>query len=84
MLTSLEPSRKPEDHQGTRRPHTKYIFPKKNVLDNEASSKYKEVIKINWMEHEIVTPNMNHRNFSEMAIQKFKNTFVGILRSLPN
>ena len=42
--------------------HTKDIFSKKHVLDNEDSSKYKEVIKKNGMEYKLVMAHMHLQN----------------------
>ena len=39
--------------------HQCKIYPKKHILDNEISDKFREVIKHNKMEHELVPPH-NH------------------------
>ena len=64
--------------------HTKCIFPKKQVLENEASSKYKGAMKKSGMEYELLSPHMHCKNLAERDIQKIKDTFVGILCGLPS
>ena len=63
--------------------HTKYVFLKEHILDNEASVKYKYAIKKKGVKYELVPPRIYLRNVAERAIQNFKDTFVGILNILP-
>ena len=63
---------------------TKPIFPKKHVLDNIASAKYKEAIKKNGMEYELVPPHTHLWKLAERVIQTSEYTFVGILSGLPS
>ena len=44
------------------------ITPKNHIIDNEISEAYKETIKIQVMEHELVTPVMHRRNVEKKAI----------------
>ncbi len=54
---------------------------KKHILDNEASKAFKEKIKENEMEYELVPPRNHQRNQSERVIQTFKAHFISILAS---
>ena len=50
------------------------IKPIKHVLDNEASSEFKEEIKQHDMTYELVPKGMHRRNIAEKAIQTWKHT----------
>ena len=62
--------------------HTNVIFPNKYFLDKKELAKYKEVIKKNGMEYELVPPHMHRQDLKERKIQTFKYKFVVILRDL--
>ena len=52
----------------------------KHILDNEASDAFKEKIRENGMEYELVPPGNHRRNQAERAIQTFKAHFIAVLR----
>ena len=52
---------------------------KKHILDNEASKSFKDTIRSNGMEYELVPPGNHRRNQAERAIQTFKAHFISIL-----
>ncbi len=52
---------------------------KKHILDNEASKAFKDKIRDNGMEYELVPPGNHRRNQAERAIQTFKAHFISIL-----
>ncbi len=52
---------------------------KKHILDNEASKAFKEKIRENGMEYELVPPGNHRRNQAKRAIQTFKAHFISIL-----
>ena len=54
-------------------------FPKKHILDNEISEKYKKAVEKNGMHWELVTVGMHWRNVAEKATQTFKGNFKSIL-----
>ncbi len=50
------------------------------ILDNEASSAYKQAITFSWQaQFELVPPDMHRRNRAERAIRTFKDHFIAIL-----
>ena len=50
------------------------------ILDNEASSAYKEAITFKWnATFQLVPPDMHCRNWAERIIHTFKNHFLAIL-----
>ena len=55
------------------------ITPKKQILNNECSEKYKEAIKNNNMTYELVPPDIHCRNIAEEGIQTFKNHVISVL-----
>jgi hypothetical protein len=53
------------------------------ILDNEASSAYKEAITFKWnATFQLVPPNMHCRNRAERTIRTFKNHFLAILAGI--
>ena len=59
--------------------HRCKVYPKKQVLDNEISEKFRSVIELNNMEHELVPPHKHRRNIAEKGIQTFKDHLIAIL-----
>ena len=59
------------------------IKPKKHVLDNEISSEFKEVIKQNGIQYELVPKGQHRRNIAERGIQTWKSHTIGVLSGLP-
>ncbi|KAL7523352.1 hypothetical protein ACHAWF_000485, partial [Thalassiosira exigua] len=59
------------------------IKPKKHILDNEASEEYKQVIKEQGVEYELVPKGQHRRNIAERAIQTYKSHAIGVLSGLP-
>ena len=59
------------------------IKPIKHVLDNEASSEFKEEIKKHDMTYKLVPKGMHRRNIAEKAIQTWKSHAIGVLSGLP-
>ena len=53
--------------------------PKLHILDNEISQEFKQAIKANQMEFQLVPPNDHRRNIAEKAIQVFKDHFISVL-----
>merc|ERR1711884_846222 len=50
------------------------------VLDNEASKEYKEIMTNKWkLKYQLVPPDMHRRNAAERAIRTFKAHFLAIL-----
>ncbi len=50
------------------------------ILDNEASTAYKEAITVKWKaKFQLVPPDMHRRNWVERAIRTFKSHFLSIL-----
>jgi hypothetical protein len=53
------------------------------ILDNKASSAYKEEITFKWnATFQLVPPDMHHRNWAEHSICTFKDHFLAILASI--
>ena len=50
-----------------------------HILDNKCSAKFKERIKSNNMQYQLVPPHDHRRNIAEKAIQVFKAHFISIL-----
>ena len=48
------------------------IRPKKNVLDNEFSTEFKQAIKENELEYELVPKGQHRRNLAEQALQTWE------------
>ena len=55
------------------------IEPKRQVLDNEASSAYKQAIRESNMTYQLVPPGDHRRNVAEKAIQTWKDHFVAAI-----
>ncbi len=60
------------------------INPKKHILDNKASAEYKEAIKAEGLEYELVPKGQHRRNIAERAIQTWKSHTIGILSGVPS
>ena len=53
------------------------------ILDNEASSKFKNIITEDLgIKYQLVTPDIHRRNAAEWAIQTFKAHFLSILAGI--
>ena len=50
-----------------------------HILDSECSVEYKEAIKNNQMNQQLVPPNNRRRNIAENAIQEFKDHLILVL-----
>jgi hypothetical protein len=59
--------------------HSTDVTPKMHILDNECSAKFKERIKSNKMQYQLVPPHDHRRNISEKVIQVFKADFITFL-----
>ncbi|KAL7527578.1 hypothetical protein ACHAWF_006212 [Thalassiosira exigua] len=57
--------------------------PKKQILDNEASEEYKQVIREQGIEYELVPKGQHRQNIAEWAIQTYKSHAIGVLSGLP-
>jgi hypothetical protein len=55
------------------------IYPKLQLLDNEVSAEYENVITSNKITFQLVPPHNHRRNLAERAIQTFKAHFIAIL-----
>jgi hypothetical protein len=55
------------------------VTPKMHILDNKCSAEFKEQIKSNNMQYQLVPPHDHRRNIAEKAIQVFKAHFISIL-----
>eukprot|EP00804_Cyclotella_cryptica_P015207 CCRYP_000733-RA/>CCRYP_000733-RA protein AED:0.43 eAED:0.26 QI:0/0/0/1/1/1/3/0/840 len=55
------------------------ITPQHQVLDNEVSAAYRDVITTSGMTYQLVPPNDHRRNIAEKAIQTWKDHFVSAL-----
>ncbi len=55
------------------------VTPKMHILDNECSAEFKERIKLNNMQYQLVPPHDHRRNIAEKAIQVLKAHFICIL-----
>ncbi len=55
------------------------VTPKMHILDNKCSAEFKERIKLNNMQYQLVPPHDHRRNIAEKAIQVFKAHFISIL-----
>jgi hypothetical protein len=55
------------------------LFPKHQILNNQASGEYKATIEASGMTYELVPPKEHQRNMAEKAIQTFKDHIVGVL-----
>ena len=55
------------------------IRPNKHVLDNECSTEFKQAIKENELEHELVPKGQHRRNLAERALQTWKAHIIGYL-----
>ena len=55
------------------------LNPKHQILDNEASAKYKAAIIASGMTYQLVPPHDHRRNIAEKAIQFWKDHFVAVL-----
>ncbi len=55
------------------------VTPKMHILEDECSAKFKERIKSNNMQYQLVPPHDHRRNIAEKAIQVFKAHFISIL-----
>ena len=54
------------------------VKPTTHIMDNEASTEYKKVIRQNCT-IQLVPPNNHRRNLAERAIQTFKSHFIAII-----
>ncbi|KAL7518347.1 hypothetical protein ACHAWF_000186, partial [Thalassiosira exigua] len=59
------------------------LKPKKHILDNEVSEEYKQVIREQGVEYELVPKGQHRRNIAERAIQTYKAHAIGVLSGLP-
>ena len=57
------------------------LNPKHQILDNEASTKYKASITNSGMTYQLVPPNDHGHNIAEKAIQFWKDHFIAFLGS---
>eukprot|EP00804_Cyclotella_cryptica_P029865 CCRYP_010777-RA/>CCRYP_010777-RA protein AED:0.22 eAED:0.28 QI:0/0/0/1/1/1/4/0/696 len=55
------------------------LSPKHQVLDNEASTAYKQAILNSGMTYQLVPPDDHRRNVAEKAIQTWKDHFIAVL-----
>jgi hypothetical protein len=55
------------------------VTPKMHILNNKCSAEFKERIKLNNMQYQLVPPHDHRRNIAEEAIQVFKAHFISIL-----
>jgi hypothetical protein len=55
------------------------VTPKMHILDTQCSAKFKERIKSNNMQYQLVPPHDHRRNIAEKAIQVFKAHVISIL-----
>ena len=55
------------------------IYPKLQLLDNEISAEYENVITSNHITFQLVPPHNHRRNLAERAIQTFKAHFIAML-----
>jgi hypothetical protein len=55
------------------------VTPKMHILDNECSAEFKERIKSNNMQYQLVPAHDHRRNIAEKAILVFKAHFISIL-----
>ena len=55
------------------------IRPKKHVLDNECSTEFKQAIKENELEYELVPKGQHRINLAERALQTWKVHTIGAL-----
>ena len=56
--------------------------PKLHIIDNEASTNFKQFLKAENVHYQLVPPHTHRRNAAERAIQTFKNHFVSGLCSV--
>ena len=63
------------------RMRTAGLNPKHQILDNEASTKYKAAIIASGMTYQLVPTNDHCRNIAEKSIQFWKDHFVAVLSS---
>ena len=54
------------------------LNPKNQILDNEASAKYKASIKNSGMTYQLVPPYNHRSNISEKSIQFWKDHFIAV------
>jgi hypothetical protein len=57
---------------------------KKHILNNKASTNYKEAIANNKVEYKLIPPNNHQQNQAESAIQTFKAHFITIMCGVEN
>jgi hypothetical protein len=55
------------------------LIPKHQILNNQASAKYKAAIEASGMTYELVPPKEHRHNMAEKAIQIFKDHFIRVL-----
>ena len=55
------------------------LDPKNQILDNEASAKYKSAITNSSMTYQLVPPKYHQRNIDEKSTQFWKNHFIAVL-----
>jgi hypothetical protein len=60
------------------------IIPTRQVLDNEASTAYKQAITDSGMTYQLVPPDDHRRNITEKAIQTWKDHFIAVISGTDN
>ena len=58
------------------------MTPKKHVLDNEMSSEFKDAVRMNGMEYELVPKGQHRRNIAEKGIQTWKSHAIGVFSGM--
>ena len=58
------------------------MTPTKHVLDNEMSAEFKEVVRMNNMEYELVPKGQHRRNIAEKAIQTWKAHAISVFSGM--
>jgi hypothetical protein len=58
------------------------MTPKKHVLDNEMSQEFKDAVRMNDMEYELVPKGQHRRNISEKAIQTWKAHAISVFSGM--
>ena len=58
------------------------MTPKKHVLDNEMSREFKDAVRENGMEYELVPKGQHRRNIAEKAIQTWKSHAISVFSGM--
>ena len=58
------------------------MSPKKHVLDNEMSAEFKDAVRMNGMEYELVPKGQHQRNIAEKAIQTWKAHAISVFSGM--